>query len=167
MLGFGFAGSGDGVLEFALIEKDGVDVAFEMVDCDERNILRVSEGLSVGNSDEERTGEAWAGGDGYGIEIREGDLRLMEHCADYGDDGAKMLAAGEFGNNTAITGMSCDLGGDNGREGARPALDNGGSGLVAGGFDGEDEAAFGHVSSLAGLAELAELAVLEIRASAK
>ena len=45
--------------------------------------------------------------------------------------------------------MGGDLGGDDGGEDARATLDHGRGGLVAGGFDAEDEAADGHMFSLA------------------
>ena len=54
-----------------------------------------------------------------------------------------MLATGQLGHHPAVTGVGCDLGGDNRREGAGSALNHGGSGLVAGRLDAEDEAAAG------------------------
>ena len=60
-----------------------------------------------------------------------------------------MLAAGELGNDSAVAGVGGDLRGDDGRERAGAALDDGRGGLVAGGFDAEDEAVAGMISSLA------------------
>ena len=60
-----------------------------------------------------------------------------------------MLAAGELGNDSAVAGVGGDLRGDDGGKRARSALDDGGGGLVAGGFDAEDEAGAGHDFSLA------------------
>ncbi len=133
----------------ALIQQDGVDVAFKMVDGDERNVLRVGQSFGVGDADEQCSGEAGAGGDGDGVEIGEGDVGLLERGADDGNDGAEMLAAGQFGDDSAIAGVGGDLRGDDGGERAGAALDDGGGGLVAGGLDGEDEAVAGHVFSLA------------------
>ena len=133
----------------ALVEEDGVDVAFEMVDGDERDVLRVGQGLGIGDADEERAGEAGTAGDGDGVEIVEGDVGLGQSGADDRDDGAEMLAAGQLGNHSAITGVGGDLRGDNRGESAGATLHDGGGGLVAGGFDGEDQAA-GHVFSLPG-----------------
>ena len=77
------------------------------------------------------------------------DVGLGECGADDGNDGAEMLAAGQFGDDSAVAGVGGDLRGDDRRKRAGTALDDGGGGLVAGGFDGEDEAVAGHVSSLA------------------
>jgi len=134
---------------FALVEKDGMDVAFKMVDGDEGNVLREGEGFGVGDADEQGAGEAGSGGDGDGVEIGERDLSLLEGRADYGNDGTEMLAAGQFGDDSTIAGVGGDLRCDNRLKRAGTTLDDGGCGLVAGGLDGEDEAVTGHVSSLA------------------
>jgi hypothetical protein len=47
-----------------------------------------------------------------------------------------MLAGGQLGDDAAIAGMGGDLRGDDGGESAGAALNDGGGGLVAGGFDG-------------------------------
>ena len=60
-----------------------------------------------------------------------------------------MLTAGQFRDDSAIAGVGGDLRGHDRRESVGAALHNGGCGLVAGGFDGQDEAVAGHVSSLA------------------
>ena len=126
-----------------------MDVAFEVVDGDEGKIVGEGEGLGVGDADEQRPGEAGTGGDGDGVEIGEGDAGLGQRGADDGNDGAEMLAAGQLGNDAAVAGVGGDLRGDGGGKRARAALDDGRGGLVAGGFDAEDEAA-GHTSSLVG-----------------
>ena len=90
-----------------------MNVAFEVVDGDERQFLGEGESFGVGDADQKRSGETGAGGDGDGVEIKESDVGLGEGGADDGDDGAKMLAAGQLGNDSAITGVGGDLGGDN------------------------------------------------------
>ena len=112
-------------------------------------LLREGEGLGVGDADEQRPGEAGAGGDGDGVEIGEGDAGLGQRGADDGNDGAKVLAAGQLRHDAAVAGVGGDLRGDDGGKRARAALDDGRGGLVAGGFDAEDEAA-GHDFSLVG-----------------
>ena len=74
--------------------------------------------------------------------------RFSKRGADDGNDGAKMLAAGELGHDAAVAGVGGDLRGDDGRKRARSALDNCRGRFVAGGFDAEDEAGAGHESSL-------------------
>ena len=76
-------------------------------------------------------------------------MSLIECGSDYRNDGAEMLAAGQFGDDTAITRVGGDLRRDDGRKRAGTTLDDGGCGLVARGLDGEDEAVTGHVFSLA------------------
>jgi hypothetical protein len=49
-----------------------------------------------------------------------------------------MLAAGKLGDDSAVAGVGGDLRGDDGAERVSAALDDGGGGLVAGGFDAED-----------------------------
>ena len=51
----------------SLFEEDGVDVAFKMIDGDEREALGEGEGFGVGDADEECAGEAGAGGNGDGV----------------------------------------------------------------------------------------------------
>ncbi len=127
-------------------------MAFEVVDGDEGKVVGKGEGFGVGDADEKRSGEAGAGGDGDGVEVGEGQAGFGEGGADDGNDGAEMLAAGQLGNDAAVAGVGGDLRGDDGRESARAALDNGRGGFVAGGFDAEDEAGAGHDSSLVALA---------------
>ena len=54
---------------------------------------------------------------------------------DDGDDGAEMLAGGEFGDHTAVLAVYGELAGDDGGEDARFAFKYGGGGFVAGTFD--------------------------------
>ena len=126
-----------------------MDVAFKVVDGDEGQALGKGEGFGVGDANEERSGEAGTAGDGDGVEVGEGDVGLGQGGAHDGDDGAEMLAAGQLGDDSAIAGVGGDLGGDDRGEDASAALDHGRGGLVAGGFDTEDEAGAGHVFSLA------------------
>jgi poly(A) polymerase len=60
-----------------------------------------------------------------------------------------MLAAGEFRDHSAVAGMSGDLRGDDGGDGAGTTLDDGSCGLVARGFDGQNKTVSGHISSVA------------------
>jgi hypothetical protein len=51
-----------------------VNVAFEVVDGDEGLVEAEGEGLCVGDADEERAGEAWTFGYGYGVEVERASL---------------------------------------------------------------------------------------------
>ena len=96
----------------AFEKQDGVDMTFEVVDGDEGQVLSEGESFGVGDADEKCSGEAGAAGYGDGIEIGEGNVGLGQCCADYGNDGAKMLAAGQLGDDSAVAGVGGDLGGD-------------------------------------------------------
>ena len=97
--------------------QDGVDVAFEVVDGDEGLVEAEGEGFGVGDADEEGAGEAGAVGDGDGVEVGEGDTWPWQGGADDGDDGAEVLAGGEFGDDSAVVGVEGDLRGDDVGEG--------------------------------------------------
>ncbi len=128
------------------MHQDGVDVAFEVVDGDERFAEGEGEGLGEGDADEEGPGEAGAGGDGDGVQVRVGErlpcrrTGALEGLADDGDDGAEVLAAGELGDDTAVVGVD-ELGGDDVGEKFLAVAEDGCGGLVAGGFYAEDESA--------------------------
>src|SRR6266568_1881365 len=126
-----------------------MDVAFEVVDGDEGQALCEGESLGVGDADEQGSGETGAGGDGDGVQVAEGHVSLGKCGADNGNDGAEMLAAGEFGDHSAVACVSGDLRSDHGGEGACSAFDDGCGGFIAGGFDAEDQAA-GHAFSVSG-----------------
>ena len=112
-----------------------------MVDGDERLAEREGEGLGVADADEQRAGEAGAFGDGDGVEVcDDADAGFAEGGVDDGDDGAEVLAGGELGDDAAVGGVDGDLRGDDVRELAGAALDDGGGGLVAGALDTQDEA---------------------------
>src|SRR5450631_1731818 len=109
-----------------------MDVSFKMVHGDKGDVLRVGEGLGVGNADQKRTCESGAGSDGDRVQIGKGDVGLNEGGAHYGDDSAEMFAAGQLGDNSAIAGVGGDLGSDGRGESAGTALDHRGGGFVAG-----------------------------------
>ena len=125
-----------------------MDVAFQMVDGDEGQVVGEGKSFGVGDAHQKRSRETGAAGDGDGVEIREGDVGLGECGADHGNNSSEMLAGSQLGNDASIAGVGGDLGGNDGAERARAALDDGGGGLVAGGFDGQDEAGAGHLYSL-------------------
>lgn len=122
------------------LHEDGVNVALKMVDGDEG--LAGSEGqrLGIKDADQERSGETGALRDGDGVKVFEADAGLGHGGADDRDDVAQMLAAGELGDDAAIVGVQGDLAGDDVGQGLRTGANDGGGGLVAGGFDAEDQA---------------------------
>ena len=107
-----------GFAAFARLHQNGVDVAFEMVDGDERLVEAEGEGFGVGDANEQCASEAWACGDSDGIEVGEGDWMSRRsagagHCfADDRDNVAEMFAGGKFGNHAAVVCVEGHLRGD-------------------------------------------------------
>ncbi len=139
---------GCGRCSLAFLKEDRVNVAFEMINGDEGKVVGESEGFGVGDADEQCTSEARARSDGNGIEIGEVNVGFSKRGADNGNDGAKVLAAGELGHDAAVERVGRDLRGNDGRKSSRSALDDRRGRFVAGGFDAENEAGAGHESSL-------------------
>ena len=64
------------VAALAGLHDYSVNVAFEVVHPDQRLLEAEGERLRVRNADEQRSGEAGAFGDGDGLEVGEGHVRL-------------------------------------------------------------------------------------------
>ncbi len=132
------------------MQQNGVDVPLQVVDGDQRQPLRKGQRLGVGDAHQQRSGQPRPAGHGDGVQVGEGDAGLRQRRADHGNDGAQMLAAGQLRNHSAVAGVGGDLRGDHRGKRTRAALDNRGGGLVARGFNPEDQAALVHTYSLAG-----------------
>jgi|ERR1700722_5027024 len=130
------------------VHKDGVDMAFEMIDRDEWFGERIGQGLRVKDADQQRSGQAWTLGYGDGIEFFEGDARLLQRGAYHRHEVTEMFARGEFGDDAAIPRVQRNLAGDDIRQDFRARTHNGRRGFIATAFDAEDEFAwgFGHLS---------------------
>src|ERR1700759_3790707 len=123
-----------------MLQQHSVDVAFKVVDGDERLAEGPGQGLGVADADEQGAGEAGAFGDGDGVDFRHGDAGFAEGGIDDRDDGAEVLAGGELGDDAAVGGVDGDLGGDDVGELAAATLDDGGGGLVEGAFEAQNQA---------------------------
>src|ERR1700677_4066283 len=121
------------------LEKNGVDVAGEMVHGNERLAQREGESFAVGEAHEQRADQARALRDGDGVEIVQGDVGLVDGFADDRHDLTQMFARREFGDAPAVFAVNFDLGGDDAGEDVFAVGDDGGGGFVAGGFDAENE----------------------------
>ena len=125
-------------------EQHGVDVAFEMVDAEERLAERPRHGFGVAHADEQRADQVRPLGDGDGVEVGVGDVGLFAGFAHHGDDFFQVGARGELRDNAAILGVEVDLRADDVGEDARAVGHHRGGGFVAARFNGEDA---GHDSS--------------------
>jgi len=109
---------------------------------DERLAEAEGEGLGEGDTDEQSSGESRAFGDGDRVQIRIAYAGSLRGFAQHRKDGAKVLAAGQLGHNSAVVAVH-ELRGDNVGQHLATAANHGYRGLVTGGFDAEDEFA-GH-----------------------
>ncbi len=135
----GEQGTGVGEVLFGL-EKDRLNVAFEVVDGDQGQIGAEGKRLGEADTHQQGAGEARAFRDGDGPEVAVVRDACPAHgFADDGDHVAQVLAAGKFGDDAAVVGVHQLRGDDVGKHGAT-VRDDGGGGLVAGAFDSEDEA---------------------------
>ena len=77
-------------------------MSFQVVDGDERQAARERQRLGIGDANQQRTRQTRAGSHGNGIQIRERDAGLGQCGAHHRNDGAQMLAAGQFGDHSAV-----------------------------------------------------------------
>ena len=119
-------------------QQYGVDVAFEMVDGDERLVGSEGEGLGVAESDEQGTGEARALGYGDGVDGFVGLAGVFEGLAHHGNDGAQMFARSQLGDDASEGLVRGDLRIDDVGDQFFAGTNDGGSGFVAGRLDAED-----------------------------
>ena len=66
------------VCGLALLEEDSVDVAFEVVDGDQRKTLREGQRLGVGNPHQQRPGQSRPGGHSNRVQIPQANPRLRQ-----------------------------------------------------------------------------------------
>ena len=75
---------------------------------------------------------------GDAADVGEGDLRLAQGVIDDGEEPLEMGASGDLRDDAAESRVQVGLRGDDAREDARLISEDGGGGLVAGRFDGEE-----------------------------
>ena len=92
-----------------MLQENSVDVPFEVVDGDERQVAREGQGLGVTDSDKQGACEPGAFRDGDGVEVGEGSAGFVQGCADDGDDVAEVFARCEFRDDASIGRMGGDL----------------------------------------------------------
>jgi len=116
----------------------GVDVGVEVINGEEGEVSGPGEGFCGGGADEEGADESGTVGDGDGMDVVEGEVRVGECGGEDGDEGFEMGATGDFGDDATETGVKGFGRGDGGGALVDAIGDDGGGGLVAGGFDAED-----------------------------
>ena len=96
-------------LEIRLLQERGLDVAFEMIDADQRHAQRPSDRFRRGDADHERADETRPDGHCNGIDIAHADVRVGEGLLDRRVYRRHVRAAGKLGNDTAEACVQVDL----------------------------------------------------------
>jgi len=94
--------------------------------------------LAAFKADHQRASQPRSTGNRNGIDIGQAHVSLLQRLIENGVDGAHVLARSDFGEDAAIFLMNGNLGGDHVREHDAAVFDDGGSSLVAGGFDAKN-----------------------------
>ena len=130
-----------------LLEQDGVDVAFKVVDGDERLIESESERLRIADSDEEGAGESGPLRNGYRVDRFVSVPGIGQGLPHHWYDGAQMFAGCKFGDDSAVRLVRGDLRRDHVGNEFLSRANDGGRSFIAGAFDAENEGV-GHVDIL-------------------
>src|SRR5271169_1520087 len=93
----------------ALLQQHSMDMSFKVVDGNEGLLHRESEALGVTESDQQRARQAGALGNGDGVDALVGLAGIVQRFAYDGHDGTKVLARGEFRNDSTVRQMGRDL----------------------------------------------------------
>ena len=116
----------------------GRDMPADMVHRDERHAEAVGRGLGKVDADEHRADQPRRVGDGDGVDVLPGQVRLVKRRIRQGVDGLDVLARGKLGHDAAVEPVQGDLRRDAVGQDGSSVLHDGDGSLVAGGFHGED-----------------------------
>src|SRR5579884_1161076 len=116
----------------AALEDHGVDMAFDVIHGYQWKPASEADGLRIGDAYQQRSYEPGSLRDRDGGNIVPCTAGLFHGQAHDGDDGSKMFARCQLGDDAAVLGMGCKLGRDDGAEYGRIILDQSRRGLVAG-----------------------------------
>ena len=123
----------------ASAEEGGEEMAFEVVDRDERDPPRERQRLRGRESDEERADQTRTGRGGDEPDVLERDGRRGERLLERRREVLEVRARGDLRHDAAVGRVRGELGGDDVGQDAPVAVEHGDRGLVAGGFDAEDQ----------------------------
>src|SRR5579872_208997 len=116
----------------------GVNVALQVVHCDEWKATDKAERLRISNPDEQRSDQSGTFRNGDRVQIGKRDLRCLESRANHWHDRTQMLTRGELGHDAAVFAMRLQLRGDDRGENPRAVLHDGSSGFITRGLDAEN-----------------------------
>ena len=117
------------------LHKNRVDMAFKMVDRDERFCESVGQAFRIKNSHQQGSGQAWTLRDGDSGKIFKGNSSLFHRGPHHRNEIAQMFTRGEFGDDASVGRVQRDLAGDHVRKHFRPGTDDGRRSLVATAFN--------------------------------
>ena len=113
------------------------DMAFNMMDADQRKPCGKADGLCCGNSYQKRPHQPRAIGNGNGRQIRKLHSRIFQCLFYYLIDLFNMLPGCNFRHHTAVLRMQCDLGIDHIRKNFPSILHHRSCCFITGAFNGQ------------------------------
>lgn len=119
-------------------QNNSVNMAFDMVDTDQRQLRRKAQRLRIGDADQQRTDQSGTLRDGDGRKVSEVGAGAAECLADDRHNRAQMFARRQFRYNAAVLAVRVELRSDDGRKDTLAIFHHGGRGFVAGAFNGEN-----------------------------
>jgi len=114
-------------------------VPLQVVDADQRQPLPEGQPFGEVDADEQAAGQAGAARHGDGVEGVVAEGGFLHRLADDRADDLDVGAGGDLREDAAVRRMQVNLGGDDIGDDVPPVADDGGSGLVATGFDAQDQ----------------------------
>ena len=122
-------------------------MTFEVIHGNQRLIESEREAFRIADAYQQSSRETGALRDRNSVDRVITALSIAQRLPDHRHNSAQMLARGQFGHNSAVRLMSCNLGGDNVRDQLLARTHYGCRGLITGAFDAED-IGVGHSSIL-------------------
>lgn len=119
-------------------EPIGIDMRLEMMDSVEGFIPEDGESAGSKSADEKRPDETRGMSDGNGVNIGSGDASVAKGLVDDGEDGFEVGAGGDFGDDASVSSKNVDLRDNDITKNMNAIFNDGSSGFITGGFDGED-----------------------------
>lgn len=130
---------GQGILrEGAELELGDRYVSYDVVDAIQGLFRRPSQRLGTGNAYSQASSQSRTSRDRYGIHLGQVHIRILQGLGDDRHKGLSVCPRGDLRYDAAVAGVLVHGGCDHvGQQSV--ALDQGGSGLVAGGFDAQHQ----------------------------
>ncbi len=129
-------------LETRVVEKAGIEVRFQVVDTDERNVPGEGQCLGRRHPDQQCAHQARSVRGGDGVDSTGFDTSDIQCLTNDGPEKVEMRSTGDLRNDTSEACVQIDLTRHNARHDVGPTHDDRGGSLVATRFDGENDCRF-------------------------